>query len=273
MDDMKDQSIGFVGAGRMASALARGFVKSGLVTEAAICASDPSAEARRNFSDNLPAATVVEDNGLLLQQSAIVFLAVKPQSLPHVMGGMQAEIEGDTLFVSIVAGVKLSTLSAGLGTDRIVRVMPNTPCLVGLSASGYCAGSGANENDRQRVAQLLESVGIAIPVPEGLLDAVTGLSGSGPAFVYIMIEALSDGGVRMGLPREAATRLAAQTVKGAAEMVLSTGEHPAALKDQVTSPGGTTVAGVQALEQAGLRAALMAAVEAATQRSLELGGS
>ena len=197
---MKDQSVGFVGAGRMASALARGFVKTGLVTEAAICASDPSDEARRNFSGNLPEATVMEDNGLLLQQSSIVFLAVKPQSLPHVMAGMQAEIDDDTLFVSIVAGVKLSTLSAGLGTDRIVRVMPNTPCLVGLSASGYCTGSGATEDDRQRVAQLLESVGIAIPLQEGLLDAVTGLSGSGPAFVYIMIEALSDGGLNWDRP-------------------------------------------------------------------------
>ena len=154
---------------------------------------------------------------------------------------------------------------------RLVRVMPNTPCLVGQGACGFCLGEKATDDDGRLVEQLLQSVGLAYQVEEKLLDAVTGLSGSGPAFVYTIIEALSDGGVRMGLPRQVATALAAQTVRGAAEMVLATGEHTGALKDRVTSPGGTTIAGIQALESGGLRAALMAAVEAATRRSTELG--
>ena len=257
----------------MATALAGGIVKSGLVTEASIWAADPSAPARSHFSKGLPGANVSDDNCQLAQNCSTVFLAVKPQMLASVMSGIRSEVDSSTLFVSIVAGVRLSSLRAGLGTDRIVRVMPNTPCLVGLSASAYCLGPGANEKDRQLVAQLLESVGIAISLEEGLLDAVTGLSGSGPAFVYTVIEALSDGGVQMGLSREASTRLAAQTVKGAAEMVLQLKEHPAALREQVTSPGGTTIAGMRALEQGGLRPTLMAAVESATRRSLELGGS
>jgi pyrroline-5-carboxylate reductase len=154
---------------------------------------------------------------------------------------------------------------------RLVRVMPNTPCLVGQGACGYCLGENATAEDGRLVEQLLGSVGLAYRVDEKLLDAVTGLSGSGPAFVYMVVEALSDGGVRMGIPRPVATALAAQTVRGAAEMVLATGEHTGVLKDRVTSPGGTTIAGIQALESGGLRAALMAAVEAATRRSIELG--
>jgi pyrroline-5-carboxylate reductase len=149
--------------------------------------------------------------------------------------------------------------------------MPNTPCLVGETASGYCLGEHCTPGDGQLVGQLLNSVGKSFQVDEKLLDAVTGLSGSGPAFVYVMIEALSDGGVRMGLPREAALTLAAQTVLGAAKMVLETGDHPAILKDRVASPGGTTIAGLQALETGGVRAALISAVEAATRRSVELG--
>jgi pyrroline-5-carboxylate reductase len=163
-------------------------------------------------------------------------------------------------------------LGKGLASGvRLVRLMPNTPCLVGQSASGYCLGPNATPADGQLVAQLLGAVGKAFAVDEKMLDAVTGLSGSGPAFVYIMIEALSDGGVRMGLPRDVAAALAAQTVRGAAEMVISSGEHPAVLKDRVASPGGTTIAGLQALEAGGVRAALISAVEAATRRSIELG--
>ncbi len=150
--------------------------------------------------------------------------------------------------------------------------MPNTPCMVGAGASGYCLGSGVSNQDEQQVAGLLGAVGIACRLSESQMDAVTGLSGSGPAFVYQMIEALSDGGVRMGLGRDVATLLAAQTVLGAAKMVLETTEHPAVLKDRVASPGGTTIAGLHALEQGGLRAALINAVEAATKKSAELAG-
>jgi pyrroline-5-carboxylate reductase len=165
----------------------------------------------------------------------------------------------------------LKQLAEGIGAkSRMVRVMPNTPCLVGASASAYAAGEAATEDDLKLVDRLLNAVGRAYRLPEHLLDAVTGLSGSGPAYVYVMIEALSDGGVRVGLPRDVATALAAQTVLGAARMVLETQQHPSVLKDKVTSPGGTTIAGLHALERGGFRAALIDAVEAATQRAKEL---
>jgi pyrroline-5-carboxylate reductase len=170
--------------------------------------------------------------------------------------------------------VTLSRLSAGLPDgQRIVRVMPNTPCLIGRGASGYSLGAHATVQDGQLVAELLAAVGVAYEVPENQLDAVTGLSGSGPAFVYTMIEALGDGGAEMGLPRELAADLAAHTVAGAAEMVLATGETPAVLRDRVTSPGGTTLAGLKVLEEGGFRAAAIGAVRAATRRSEELGRS
>jgi pyrroline-5-carboxylate reductase len=177
------------------------------------------------------------------------------------------------LLVSIAAGVATHTIAEQLGTAacRLVRVMPNTPCLVGASASAYAAGPGATADDLRLVDRLFNAVGRAVAVPEKLLDAVTGLSGSGPAFVFVMIEALSDGGVRMGLPRDLATQLAAQTVFGSAKLLLETGLHPGALKDMVASPAGTTIAGLHALERGGLRAALMDAVEAAARRSAELG--
>jgi pyrroline-5-carboxylate reductase len=186
-----------------------------------------------------------------------------------------AEIRGkarpDQLVVSIAAGVRCAALAESLGADmRLARVMPNTPCLVGRGACAYCLGGAASAADGEIVGQILGAVGVAFQLDEKLMDAVTGLSGSGPAFAYVMIEALSDGGVRMGLPRHVATALAAQTLRGAAAMVLSSNEHPAVLKDRVASPGGTTMAGLQALESGGLRAALIAAVEAATRRSVEL---
>jgi pyrroline-5-carboxylate reductase len=208
----------------------------------------------------------------------VLILATKPQQMGTVLAELRHHVTSKHLIISIAAGVRLAKLAEGMADAarkeplRIVRVMPNTPCLIGRSASGYSAGPHATPADLQLVEQLLSSVGQAFHVEEKLLDAVTGLSGSGPAFVYVMIEALSDGGVRMGLPRNVASALAAHTVRGAAEMVLVTGEHPAVLKDRVASPGGTTIAGLQALEAGGVRGSLIAAVEAATKRSIELGG-
>lgn len=210
-------------------------------------------------------------NAEVANSSDIVFLAVKPQHMQPVLIELKGKPTAGKLVVSVAAGISLARLSAGLGPDaRLIRVMPNTPCLVGQGASCYSRGTTATAEDGRRVGELLAAVGRAFEIPESLLDAVTGLSGSGPAFVYVIIEALSDGGVRMGLPRDIATALAVQTVRGAAEMVSITGEHPAVLKDRVASPGGTTIAGLQALESGGVRAALMAAVEAATRRSTEL---
>jgi pyrroline-5-carboxylate reductase len=270
---MLTQTIGFIGAGQMARALARGFVSAGLVGGEKLVAFDPVAAAASGFTAEVPGAEFAKSNADVASRSQVIFLAVKPQSMPAVMSELAGKIGGDKLLVSIAAGVTLTTLCERLQTQRIIRVMPNTPALVGQGAAGYALGPGATKEDGQLVGQLLNAVGKAFAVEEKLLDAVTGLSGSGPAFVYVMIEALSDGGVRMGLPREIATALAAQTVLGSAQMVLTTGEHPAALKDKVASPGGTTIAGLAALESQGLRGALIAAVEAATKRSQELGKS
>jgi pyrroline-5-carboxylate reductase len=202
----------------------------------------------------------------------VLVLAVKPQSMAALLAEVRPVLTNRQLIVSIAAGITLRQLAEGLGSERrLVRVMPNTPCLVGASAAGYSPGEAATADDLALVDRLLNAVGQAFRLPESLLDAVTGLSGSGPAFVYVMIEALSDGGVRVGLPRNVATALAAQTVFGAAKMVLETGTHTGVLKDMVASPGGTTIAGLHALERGGLRAALMDAVEAATQRARELG--
>jgi len=201
-----------------------------------------------------------------------VFIAVKPQQAKAAMEELRGALSPDKLVISIVTGVRMQTLASGLSPCHLVRVMPNTPCLVGQSASAFCLGGDATAEDAKLVRDLLGAVGLAIEVEEKLMDAVTGLSGSGPAFVYLMIEALADGGVRLGLTRDTALRLAAQTVKGAAEMVLITGDHPGVLKDRVASPGGTTIAGLHVLENHGVRGALISAVEAAARRATELAG-
>ncbi len=265
--------VGFIGAGKMATALARGLVAAGFTSADQIVASDVYAAARQQFAAETK-SRAVETNAEVVAASQIVILAVKPQQMSGVLAELKGQVTAQHLVISIAAGVPLKTLVAGLGEQtRLVRVMPNTPCLVGASASGFAIGGAATKEDAALVEQLLSAVGVAVSVDEKLLDAVTGLSGSGPAYVYQIIEALSDGGVRVGLPRDVATKLAAQTVLGAAKMVLETGEHPGTLKDAVTSPGGTTIAGLHALERGGLRAALMNAVEAATNRSKELGQS
>jgi pyrroline-5-carboxylate reductase len=267
-------NIGLIGAGRMATALGRGFVGAKLLSPSALMASDPSPAARAAFEREVPGAQVVADNGPVVSQCDVVILAVKPQMMKDVLAEIRDAIRPDALVVSIAAGVPLAGLAAGLPDgQRLIRVMPNTPCLIGRGASAYSLGSHATADDGRLVAELLSAVGIAHQVPEEQLDAVTGLSGSGPAFVYTMIELLSEGGVEMGLPAKLAADLAAQTVAGAAEMVLATGETPAVLRDRVTSPGGTTLAGLKALDENGFRPAVLAAVRAATRRSAELGKS
>jgi len=263
--------VGFVGAGKMATALARGLCQAGFTTPERIVASDVSAAARESFTAHSGAQTV-DSNAEVIALSEIIVLAVKPQHFRNVLTELKGKFSSQHLVVSIAAGVALETMVAILGREmRLVRVMPNTPCLVGASASAFCLGGAASPADGRLVLRLLEAVGVAFELPEHLIDSVTGLSGSGPAFVCLVIEALADGGVKMGLPRDVALKLAAQTVLGTARMVLETGEHPAALKDAVASPGGTTIAGLHALERGALRGSLIDAVEAATLRSRELG--
>jgi pyrroline-5-carboxylate reductase len=268
---MLQQRIGLIGAGQMATALAQGFIKAGLTTADRLLAADVDEHARQRFAHTVAALTTA-DNALVAAQSDVLILAVKPQQMAQAVAELRGKLSADRLIISIAAGVRLASLADWLGPElRLVRVMPNTPCLVGQGASAYSLGQHATAEDGALVGRLFGALGSAWQVEEKLLDAVTGLAGSGPAFVFVMIEALSDAGVRMGLPRHIATEMAARTVRGAAEMVLCTGEHPAALKDRVASPGGTTIAGLQALESGGVRAALMAAVEAAARRSMELG--
>lgn len=266
------QQIAFVGTGQMATALAAGFVRD-LLRPDQISGCDPYESARKKFVETVgSAARVTADFKSALQNATVVILAVKPQVMADALKEVTASLAADPLIISVAAGIPISKLAHGLPIGaRIIRVMPNTPCLIGKGASGVSAGPTVSPADLKLACDLLETVGLVEVVPEHLLDAVTGLSGSGPAYIFQLIEALSDAGVKMGLPRATATRLASQTVAGAAEMQLATGQHPAALKDAVTSPGGTTIAGIHALESGGFRAAIINAVEAASIRSKQLG--
>ena len=250
----------------MASALARGFIRANLTTADQIIASDPIEAARSSFARDTGARVTVS-NLEVLKSADVLLLAVKPGQVTDVLEEISGEFSGNHLLLSIAAGVTLAKLENGLGHGaRVIRVMPNTPALVGASATAYALGRNATAADGRLAQTLFTAVGVAFQLPEPLLDAVTGLSGSGPAYIYLIIEALSDGGVAAGLPRDVATRLAAQTVLGGAKMVLETGQHPGALKDMVTSPGGTTIEGIHELEKA-----LINAVRAAAEKSRKLG--
>lgn len=270
-----DKRIGFLGGGAMGRALLQGLLARG-VPASQLAMADPS-DAPREAAAALGVATH-RDNAELVRHCEVVVLAVKPQILPALLEGL-SDLDDATLlaplWISIAAGISLDRLAAGLPKGaRVVRTMPNTPAQVSAGATAYVANTAARDEDRALTQTLFESVGVAWEAThEGLLDAVTGLSGSGPAYVFVFIEALGDAGVRAGLPREAAYQLAAQTVLGSAQLVLESGRHPAALKDQVTSPGGTTIAGLGELEAAGFRSAVGRAVAAATERSRELGGT
>ena len=271
LDNIK---IGFAGTGRMAAALAKGFTAE-LIQANLIVGYDPSQESLTQFQKLVGDDVVVSSASVdCLAEADILFLAVKPQVMQTALVGLKPVLSPGQLVVSIAAGTTISSLESWLPKQqRLIRVMPNTPCLIGHGACGVSRGTYATAEDESAVCELLRTVGIVEQLPEKLLDAVTGLSGSGPAYVFQIIEALSDGGVKVGLPRSTSTRLAAQTLAGAAMMLLETGDHPGVLKDAVTSPGGTTIAGLMKLEDGGLRAALMNAVDAATNRSIELGRS
>ncbi len=265
--------IGLLGAGAMGEALAGGLLAAGVPSKF-VRATDPVA-ARREQVARAHGIEVGDDNAALVQHSDVVVLAVKPGAVAPVLDALVERVgaaAAQPLWVSIAAGVSLSRLAARLpaGT-RVVRAMPNTPALVRAGATAFVANADATATDRAVALALFESVGMAWEAPdERLLDAVTGLSGSGPAYVFVFLEALADAGVRAGLPRDVAHRLACQTTFGAAKLALESGLHPGQLKDRVTSPGGTTIAGLARLEAGGLRAAIHDAVEAAARRSREL---
>ncbi len=264
-------TIGFLGAGKMATALAKGFIQAKLATPKQIFASDPIDAARKYFSKETGAKNS-DSNLEVVRFANILVLAVKPGNVAELLQEIREEFAEKHLLISIAAGVPIAKLEGGLSNSaRVIRVMPNTPALVGSSATAFALGKSATANDGKLAEKLFSAVGIAFQLKESLLDAVTGLSGSGPAYVYLMIEALSDGGVASGLPRDVATKLAAQTVFGSAKMVLETGQHPGVLKDMVTSPGGTTIEGLHELEKGKVRGALINAVRAATEKSRKLG--
>lgn len=256
----------------MGSALLKGAVQSKAVNPAEVYLHDTYRPLAEQLAGDT-GATALESNAAVIGQTEAVLLCVKPQDMLDMLRSLPVP-STSPLFISIAAGLKLAALEEILGENvRVIRVMPNTPALVGKGASAFSRGSCASDEDSDFVEAILQAVGTVTELPEELLDAVTGLSGSGPAYIYTVIEALAEGGVLMGLPKDKALMLATQTVAGAAEMILHTGADPAVLRDQVASPGGTTVAGLSALESGALRATLIDAVRSATQRATELGVS
>lgn len=265
-----DKQIGFIGGGNMAEAIIKGLLAGGVPREN-ICVAEPVSQRRDYLSDTYGIATT-DDNSRAAVFGEIILLAVKPQVSISALQTLPTEVIAGKLYISIMAGVSTTRIESAMGQEvRVIRVMPNTPALVLAAASAIAAGAHASADDCAVAMELFSLLGTACLVDEKLMDAVTGLSGSGPAYVFTVIEALADGGVKNGLPRDIAVKLAAQTVFGAAKMILETGEHPAQLRDRVTSPGGTTIAGMYVLEKEGVRGALISAVDTATARSQELG--
>jgi pyrroline-5-carboxylate reductase len=268
---MLSAKIGVIGAGKIGAAIARGVIRGGLVKKEQVMASDVSKALTQALTAETGIATTA-DNSAVCDFAEIVILAVKPQIIDGVLQEIAGKLGAAKLLVSVAAGVPLARLEGNLRRgSRVVRVMPNLPCVIGAGAAGYAGGAHATADDLEKVGAILNSFGVALPVEEKYLDAVTGLSGSGPAYVFLFIEALADGGVEAGLPRDVALKLAMQTVYGAARLALESSKHPGELKDEVASPGGTTIAGIYALEQKSFRGTVMDAVVKATQRSKDLG--
>lgn len=265
----RTESVGFIGAGNMAGALIRGLVRAGLPS-AQVQAFDKDSEKTKALESEL-GIHVGSSAAEVVEASSVVVLGLKPALICAVSSEHAKRAQG-RLWLSVAAGITSAQIERALGGDaRVVRAMPNTPALIGEGATGLCGGRHATEEDLDLAQTLLDAAGMTVRVTESMMDAVTAVSGSGPAFVMLVIEAMTDGGVRAGLPRPLAQALAAQTVRGSATMLQQTGKHPGELKDMVTSPGGTTIAGVEALEARGLRGALIAGVVAAAERSRELG--
>jgi pyrroline-5-carboxylate reductase len=267
----QSRAIAMIGGGQMALALAEGFCRAGLLQPTDITVHDPVPAARERLAGRVPGIQFADSGAAAAAAARIVFLAVKPQQAAAACREFAAALAPDAVVVSIVAGLTLHNLAELAGTPRIVRVMPNTPCLVGRGVSVVCRTPEVPAGDLARVLGLLAAVGRVHEADESLMDAVTGLSGSGPGFVALLVEALADGGVKAGLPRSLALALATETLSGTAALLDQTGEHPAQIKDRVSSPGGTTIAGLAVLEQRGVRGALIDAVVTAAARARELG--
>lgn len=264
------KSIGFIGAGNMAEAMIRGLLRGHDFDASAIFASGPREERMRELREKY-AIDASTDNAKPAN-AEIVVLSVKPQILSRVLDEVADAIRPDALVISIAAGVPVAAIQARLASGtRVVRAMPNTPALVDAAATAIAGGEHARESDLAEAKKIFDSIGLTVVLEESQLDAVTGLSGSGPAYVFLILEALADAGVKVGLSRRTSQLLAAQTVLGSAKLLLETNEHPGRLKDMVTSPGGTAITGLHTLENGGVRTTLMNAVEAATRRSRELG--
>ncbi len=268
---MKTKILGFIGGGNMAAALVKGLLHAKVVPPEGIIVSDVKAE-RLALLKEQHGIRITQDNHELVKASDVIVLSVKPQVIDKVLGLIGDDVKATQLVISVAAGVPVSAIESRLpdGT-HVVRTMPNTPATVQAGATAIAPGTHATEEDLEVARALFSAVGRVVTLDETLLDAVTGLSGSGPAYVMLMIEALADGGVKVGLHRDTALLLAAQTVYGSAKLLLDTGEHPGRLKDMVTSPGGTAIAGLHTLESGGLRRTLIDAVEVATNRSAQLG--
>lgn len=268
---MLKEKIGVLGAGKMGPAILRGVIRAGLVEKKQVMAGEPRDEARELLARELE-IKVTSDNREVCAFADLIILAVKPQIVPTVLDEVSDKVGKNKIIVSIAAGFPTSRIEARLQPGaRVIRVMPNTPCIVGAAASAYAPGEHASQEDLERVGVILGSVGLAVPVEERHLDAVTGLSGSGPAYVFLFMESLVEGGVQAGLSKEVALQLALQTVHGAAKLARESGKPLGQLRDEVTSPGGTTLAGLQALEKGNFRGTVIDAVLRATQRSKELG--
>jgi len=268
---IKGKKVGFLGAGNMAEALMKGLLKTGIVLPESLFATDVRLDRLRQL-DKLYGIRVLPDNRALVKQVDVVILAVKPQIIAPVLREVAPAVTPEKVVISLAAGVPTSMLRAHLPEGvRLIRTMPNTPALVLAGATGIAKADGLQPGDLETAQEVFEAVGKVVVLEEELLDAVTALSGSGPAYIALVIEALADGGVKMGLDRGTAMTLAAQTVLGSAKLLIETGAHPGQLKDMVTSPGGTAIAGIAALEEGGVRRTLINAVERATLRSRELG--
>ena len=270
---IKGKRVAFLGAGNMGEALIKGLTQTGLVPAKIISASDARADRLADIAKQY-GIQHVKDNVALVRSADVVILAVKPQIMGAILKEIASVVDGSKLLISIAAGVATRKLREHLGKPaRLIRVMPNTPALVLEGVTAIARADGLEPGDLEAAEELFGAVGKVVVLDEGAMDAVTGLSGSGPAYVAIVIESLADGGVKMGLDRATAMTLATQTVLGSARLILETGAHPGQLKDMVSSPGGTTIAGLSALEEGGVRSTFINAVERATQRSKELGAN